>query len=339
MRKCSSLAVFLCAFALAGSAQANPMDLTLSRLYRDNASCDAALHGDPDPITGRVMPDNVACADQVAFRELSKEFGLVIAPALLAPAETLGYAGFYLGLEGWLTVLNAGDSPGNVWVRGTEDQNPDDVLFVSALHVRKGLPWSFELGTSVSYVASTEQVLLGADIRWALLEGYREGWQGYFPDIAVRGAVNRLMGDDELDMTVWSIDTSISHPFAISGVATITPFFGYQFIQVIADNSLVLNGGPASAVNPVDPYRTSGPTLIECTTEDPTSPQRECVGGVNGPPDVAYLDFSREYIDRHRIFMGVRFIWEHLSFATQVGVDPDSSFNQTEFGVTLGLDY
>jgi hypothetical protein len=328
MRKRPFLAVLVCAFALAGAASANPMDLTLSRLYDKGPSCDAALAGDPDPVTGRVRADQEACADQAAFRNLSREFGLAIAPPLLAPAETLGYAGFYLGLEGVVTTINSGE---DFWVRGTEDSNPDGALFVASIHARKGLPFSFELGTSVSYVSATEQVLLGADVRWALLEGYRTGWKAYFPDIAVRGAVNRLTGDDEMDLTVWSIDVALSHPFAISGMMTITPYGGYQFVQTIADTSLVLNGKDR-------PPPETG-TLIQC--DGGSDYQTNCIGGVNGPPDLHYLDFAREYIDRHRLYVGVRFIYEHFSATLQGAftLDPADISSQQTFGASLGFDY
>ncbi|MBI5501190.1 MAG: hypothetical protein HY907_13170 [Deltaproteobacteria bacterium] len=343
MRKRSSLAVFLCVSALAASAQANPMDLTLSRLYRDRETCDLALRGiREDPVTGDpIGPDNVECADQAAFRELSREFGLAIAPVLLAPAETLGYAGFYLGLEGSITLINKDNG---VWARAVEDGNPDGALTAWSIHARKGLPFSFELGTSVSYLAATEDVLLGADVRWALLEGYRSGWKAYFPDLAVRGAVNRLMGDDEMDMTVWSIDVSLSHPFAISGAMTITPYAGYQFVQTIADTALVLNGMDDDTGHP---RLECNPELLmvpDETTPDPTdlrqetvgeAYQRACVGGVNGPPGLHYLEFSREYIDRHRGFIGVRFLWEHFVAILQAAFTD----GQQNFGVSLGFDY
>jgi hypothetical protein len=320
MRKRSFLAVFLCAFALADTALANPMDLTLSRLY-DARACDRAALGAANNAT--------VCADQAAFRNLAREFGLAVAPTLLAPAETLGYAGFYLGLEGTITTIN---SDADYWIRGTEDGNPDQVLFVPSIHVRKGLPFSFELGTSISYVAATEQVLLGADIRWALLEGYRTGWKAYFPDISVRGAVNRLMGDDEMDLTVWSIDVALSHPFAISGMMTITPYLGYQFVQTIADTALVLNG----IEDPDNPSHT----LIECDADPGSSTfasdyQTNCIGGVDGPGGMRFLNFDREYIDRHRGYVGIRFLYERFAAIVQAAFTD----GQQAFGVSLGFDY
>lgn len=317
MRNSACLAATLCVLAFAGAARANPMDLTLSRLY-DAGRCTREALGQPNASS--------ICADQDAFRELSREFGLAMAPGLLAPAETLGYAGFYLALEGTLTTINSSsDDRTNVWFRATEDQNPDKVLFVPSIHARKGLPFSFELGTSVSYVAATEQVLLGADIRWAILEGYRTGWKAYFPDISVRGAVNRLTGDDEMDLTVWSIDVALSHPFAVSGMMTITPYAGYQFIQTIADTSLVLNGmnDPAGAG-----------TLIDCSGNRDEY-QTNCVGGVYGPPGLRYLEFDREYIDRHRGFVGVRLMYEHLASIFQAAFTD----GQYSFGLSLGMDY
>lgn len=317
MRNFACLAAALCALSFAGAARANPMDLTLSRLFDERACTNDALS---QPNASSI------CADQSAFRELAREFGLALAPALLAPAETLGYAGFYLGLEGTLTTLNSSsDDRNNVWFRGTEDQNPDTVLFVPSIHARKGLPFSFELGTSVSYVSATEQVLLGLDIRWAVLEGYRTGWKAYFPDISVRGAVNRLMGDDEMDLTVWSIDVALSHPFSISGMMTITPFLGYQFVQTIADTALVLNA--------IDDPSGSG-TMLDCSG-DLADYQDNCVGGVYGPPGLRYLEFDREYIDRHRGFVGVRLMYEHLATILQASFTD----GQQSFGVSIGMDY
>jgi len=317
MRNSACLAATLCVLALAGAARANPMDLTLSRLY-DAERCTREALRQPNASS--------LCADQDAFRALSREFGLAMAPGLLAPAETLGYAGFYLALEGTLTTINSsGSDETNIWFRATEDQNPDQVLFVPSVHVRKGLPFSFELGTSVSYVAATEQVLLGADIRWALIEGYRTGWKAYFPDLSVRGAVNRLTGDDEMDLTVWSFDVAVSHPFAVSGMMTITPYGGYQFIQTIADTSLVLNGM-------ADPDGNG--TLIDCAGTG-TDYQTNCVGGVYGPPGLHYLEFDREYINRHRGFLGIRLMYEHLAAILQIALT-DGQFT---FGVSLGMDY
>lgn len=317
MRNFACLAAALSVLAFAGAAGANPMDLTLSRLFDERACTNDAL-SQPNASS--------LCADQAAFRELAREFGLAMAPALLAPAETLGYAGFYLGLEGTLTTINSSnDDVNNVWFRGTEDQNPDTVLFVPSIHVRKGLPFSFELGTSVSYVSATEQVLIGADIRWAVLEGYRTGWKAYFPDISVRGAVNRLMGDDEMDLTVWSIDVALSHPFAVSGMMTITPFLGYQFVQTIADTALVLNG--------IDDPSGSG-TLVDCSGSM-ADYQTNCVGGVYGPPGMRYLEFDREYIDRHRFFGGVRLMYEHLATIIQAAFTD----GQQSFGISIGMDY
>ncbi len=335
MRKRPFLAVFVCAFALAGAASANPMDLTLSRLNNGVYSADtdpnhARYEACVDALTTR-GDDQHACANQAAFRELSREFGLAVAPPLLAPAESLGYAGFYLGLEATVTTINSDNSnPQNVWLMGTEDQNPDGALFVASIHARKGLPFSFELGTTVSYISATEDVLLGLDIRWALLEGYRTGWKAYFPDLAVRGAVNRLTGDDEMDLTVWSIDAALSHPFSISGMMTITPFGGYQFVQTIADTSLVLNG----MTNPDDSTRS----LIQCDAG--SDYQANCIGGVTGP-NLRFLDFGREYIDRHRLYVGVRFIYEHFS-ATLEGaftLDPADISSQQTFAASLGFDY
>ena len=78
MRKRPFLAVFVCAFALAGAASANPMDLTLSRLF-DESACTREALGRPDNSSGHVFPELAFMAFAVVaighhFHELFDKF-------------------------------------------------------------------------------------------------------------------------------------------------------------------------------------------------------------------------------------------------------------------------
>src|SRR3990172_1436516 len=110
-------------FPLASSA--NPMDITLSRLsYQvevnaaNNINLDTNNNGLPDaeepstlgtPCGGAPgqRGEGFRCAPhQWAFRNLVAQLGTAFAPKLLAPAETLGYNGFSIGLEGTVAPLH-----------------------------------------------------------------------------------------------------------------------------------------------------------------------------------------------------------------------------------------
>jgi hypothetical protein len=153
-------------------------------------------------------------------------------------------------------------------------------LFVSHLHVRKGFPYGFELGTHVNWLHDSTMVSLGLDIRWSLFEGFHSGI-GYLPDFAVRGSVNTLVGNQQLYLTIVGIDAMISKPFALGGVAVLTPYLGAQALMILGD-STVIDGTPQRS------------SFAECTRRhvavmrdamnNPTSSDLVCDSSITAPP-------------------------------------------------------
>ena len=117
--------------------------------------------------------------------------------------------------------------------------NPDSLLGVYSLKARKGLPYGFEIAGDLGYLANTSLWVGGADLRWALLEGYRTGMLGYFPDIAIGGGVRTLGGSPKFFLTTVGIDAQISKPIAIDDSAVLTPYVGAQRLIIFADSSVV----------------------------------------------------------------------------------------------------
>jgi hypothetical protein len=152
----------------------------------------------------------------------------------MSPADTLGYSGFYMGLESTATNIpdwNAPSMDKDPWYYGTGPTNDKpDSMFVPSIHVRKGLPWSFELGGSINYLAESEVVGIGGEVKWSLFEGYLHGFRGALPNLAARGSVVRIIGTTDLDVTIVGVDGSISRPFAIGGQITLTPYGGFQYV-------------------------------------------------------------------------------------------------------------
>jgi len=161
-------------------AHGDTMDPVLSRLWQEEAG-------------GLVTRDDL-------FDALALEYAMALAPPIHAPAETLGWSGFFMGVETTLSVIgtvgnhlrcgvengvqnggNGGDGACDSWTGNT-----DGVFFIPAIHLRKGLPYSFELGFHLQYVLHSELVGVGGELRWSPFEGFRSGALGYFPDIAFR---------------------------------------------------------------------------------------------------------------------------------------------------------
>ena len=95
--------------------------------------------------------------------------------------------------------------------------------------MRKGLPFGLELGTNLSWLENSETLALGGRLRIGLLEGYQDS---YAPDVSVYAAVNRMLGSSELDLTTLAAGATLSYRQSISGVMSVSPFFGFDFILV-----------------------------------------------------------------------------------------------------------
>jgi hypothetical protein len=114
----------------------------------------------------------------------------------------------------------------------------DGVLAWGRFNLRKGLPFGFDLGMNIGYLANTSYWTLGAEVRWSLFEGFRDG-VGWIPDLAVRGSVQTLIGDGEFNMTVPAVDIILSEPFVIANSIEVTPYVAGQVAWVFADSELV----------------------------------------------------------------------------------------------------
>ncbi|HEY4392902.1 MAG TPA: hypothetical protein VGP64_02520, partial [Polyangia bacterium] len=84
-----------------GAARASKNDLNLSNL------CLTAPDASGAAVNSCLQPGTAGYADdQSRFRSLMSELGVVAAPRLLTPADTLGYAGFQFSGELGITTIN-----------------------------------------------------------------------------------------------------------------------------------------------------------------------------------------------------------------------------------------
>ena len=213
------------------------MDLALSRLRYDAAPGDSYC-----PSSGSTG-DVAACPDDGQWRSLATEFTGALIPPMLTPARTRGPRSFYVGVDTSITGISASS---RFWHRGTEGQNAgatenlqvDGALAWTRLTVRKAFPFGFELGTTIGYLVNTSYWALGAEIRWSILEGWlSRDW--LVPDIAFRGAVQTLVGDQEFNATVATVDVSISNSIILGDAFELTPITGGQIAWTWADSELV----------------------------------------------------------------------------------------------------
>lgn len=256
------------------SAQALPNDIHLHFLFN-----------------GRDLDDNVRNlqlrdARQREFANLAIEFGFALAEPILAPAETLGVAGFDLGVE--FSFVNIPENATH-WRKAVEDGRPDDYLMITRIRLRKGLPFSFEVEGTIGFIHNNSGVLAGFGLKWALNEGLT-----YFPDLGFRLSVNRLFGSRDLDLVTATADFWLSKQFSVLGMFTITPYAGYSLVFVRA-SSQVLDPTPLNFGDNEDGSTGSSNFVFK------PIPNEENATGTLGS----------------RLTIGARIVWYFLSLAME----------------------
>jgi hypothetical protein len=215
----SRLAVVL-VLALAAPAAAEPNDLVLSRLGQpvfDNTGKQIGFMG-----------------DNLAFRELSSQLGVVLAPHLLTPADSIGFSGFQFSVDYTTTTI---DNTAAYW-RATENAAPGMMRTVG-FFARKGM-WfpvpSIEFGGGAIHLVDSHMWAGNIYTKISLHEGYHDL---PLPSLSVRGAVSRVMTQEQLDLTVASVDVAISKHFGIGGTWRLDPFIGGNVLLIVPRSEVI----------------------------------------------------------------------------------------------------
>ena len=213
----------LLALLVGSPAKAARYDLTLGRFinYIDPGTQERFYR---DSEGNNVSP-------QVLFEGLMTELGMITAPVFLAPAETLGLNGFSFSLEGTIAPISNDE---NFWTEPIEGK-PGSVLFIPHIHMRKGLPFSTEIGAQLSYIPESELFIVGAEAKWALNEGFY-----WIPDLAVRFTINHMIGSKDFELSTGGWDISLSKAFGVGGMLSLTPYAGYNMHFIHSSSHVVL---------------------------------------------------------------------------------------------------
>ena len=216
---------------LARPAAAEPNDLVLSRLATRILGAGGNLDG--------------VVAQNLEFRALASQLGVVLAPHLLTPADTLGFAGFQFDVDATQTTI---DVKQPYWRarEGSPDPsglnrvaNGPGVLRTIGVFAHKGL-WfplpSFEIGAGAVHLIDSGTWTAQLYGKIALHEGYHEL---PIPSVSVRGAVSRMMNQQELDLTVASLDVTVSKHFGIAGTWRLDPFAGWNLLMIIPRSEVI----------------------------------------------------------------------------------------------------
>jgi hypothetical protein len=332
-------------------ARADKNDLALWKLGQLNINPDGTIAG----VT-------TSADAETQYRSLASELGVVLAPRLLMPADTLGYSGFQFSAELGFTTINTNQTT-SPWRNALErhgqlkaDGNPDTtipgVLTTVGVFARKGI-WlpvpSFEVGAGALNVLETNMFALQFYAKLAIHEGFH-GWP--LPSVAIRGAASRLMGSTNLDLTIASLDFSLSYSFGLGGTINLSPYAGYNLLWIIA-RSQVLDANPTC-----DAYVTStapqppDPNAAKCP--DPRNRSATITPG-STELNSNFVFRSQDNILRHRIFFGLKLKFHVVALIADYAYIPggsssdgngpggakikDMSKDQHQISMALALDF
>jgi len=169
------------------------------------------------------------------FSAFMQELGVAITNWNLEPPETTGFAGFNFAFEYPVSLVNdSGTLNGIRYWPIDPAYTGTGALQMPGVHVRKGLPFSLELGVKANYIEGSNMVATTIEAKWALNEGFL-----YFPDLGARGWGTQLIGAREFTLTVAGFDLGLGKQIPINGMCTITPYVGWASVWVAASSNVV----------------------------------------------------------------------------------------------------
>jgi hypothetical protein len=198
------------------------------------------------------------------------------------------------------------------WARGTRGADPsaeqnnsvDSLLSFHRLDVRKGLPFGFEVGSSVGVGLNTSLWVIAAELKLALFEGYRSGL-GALPEVALRAVTQAVVGSPQLSLQTQALDITLSKPLVVHQEHTLTPLMALQLLFLRARSSAVDLTPRESAWSSCQP----GGAVLACESE---------LGARELANTASFRDVSRT---RVRMFLGAEERYRLLSIALTLGFD------------------
>lgn len=250
------------ALALASSAAlAEPYDIDLRKLGPPDVAVWNAIASGNSLTLDPAQAGGAAADARMRFGILSSEMALALTSASLSPGTTTGHSGFDVAVEISQRGVHPDPVGGNPIAPAASpwairSATPVHELSLASVHVRKALPFSFELGGRFIYPAQSSYFAGQLEVKWALNEGFR-----WVPDVAIRAAHTQLFGVQTWNLSATDVDITVSKAFGVNGVMSVTPYVvgRITFVHASSDAMVFTNAGtmyfPPPNDNPATPQR------------------------------------------------------------------------------------
>jgi hypothetical protein len=309
--------IAVCVATLPARARADNLDFQLWRL---GAPADGLFYAQPN--ADKSMKQVAVPFDpraQERYARFVTDLAFAITPIPSGLSSSAGDAGLdvSLSLEFAFTHPNQKFSDGTTsFVWPTASAAPQRLL-LPTLHLRKGLPLSFQIGTDVAYVVGSSLFVPTVWASWSILEGHR-----WVPDLHIRGLCTVLLGAQDMVLVVGGWDVGTSYRIPIAGRAELGLYAGYQQLG-ISSSTQNIN---------FDPQHQSSQALSADSIFAPLS---------YGSPISPTTRMSRVYFGTQvRVAMavlGVDVVWGTANNPIGDGLATHYSLTSWKFGLRAGL--
>jgi hypothetical protein len=342
----SVLGIALVSIATAGRASAGRNDLKLINLCPQTSALGVQecrwVQRDAKGLVTGVAIDSEGRSN---FRSLMSELGVVMAPRIPMPADTIGFAGFQVSGELGLTEISNNKSFWNgvnaVSPQAPTSSRPDGMLTTLGVFLHKGI-WfpapSFEVGGGVVNLLDSQMLSWQGYAKLALHEGFHDL---PFPSLAIRAAFAYLTGTDQVSLKTTMLDVLVSKGFGVLKTVRIEPFGGWSLLMIKA-------AGKTIDFTPLCDSQ-------EVAQATPGQQVSGCALAQSGSPDdlKANAAFpSQDIITRHRVFGGAKLKFGILAVVAQYELylkgysrdedvisAVDQSGLQNSFSLSTGLQF
>ena len=209
------------------------MPLTASGAYPEDVTPSEMVSFD-----GQLVLDSKLLGRQ--YEQLIKELGTVVANKPMAPAETLGAAGWDFAYYMQFIFNEARDRKGDPspWLRSHQQSDPLPYQWIPTLSARKGLPLSSEVGFNVGWIGMSNTGVVGGFGRIGLIEGYKP-----WPDVSINIGYSGYINNEELELGVLDMGVTVGSTWATGHVvglnnAQISPWANFTTLRISAQPNL-----------------------------------------------------------------------------------------------------
>ncbi|MFN8581427.1 MAG: hypothetical protein U0163_10675 [Gemmatimonadaceae bacterium] len=163
---------------------------------------------------------------QAAWRQFTREAGLVAYFRPLADARPMGKGKFEISMHQWQTNINDHDSAWNDTFVHPDSAHwlfEGEGLKFPGLMVRAGLTDKTDVGVYFTKNPNANYGFAGGQVQRNIIGGANSSWSA-----STRLSFNTLFGPDDVDLTVVGWDLVASRTFDLTRWASVSPYAGFS---------------------------------------------------------------------------------------------------------------